>query len=74
METIRLSSSMGFLNQQGIGQRALSEEDDPKMGSEIGCASADVGMISIGLSYTISTISPSPSALMTQEMDPTVKD
>ena len=65
---------MGFLGRHGAERRALNEEDDPRTGFEIGSASTGVGMIGVGLSYTSSTISPLPLTLMTQEMDPTVKD
>jgi len=65
---------MGFLSRRGTERRALGEEDDHRIDPEVGPASAGVGMIGAGLPCTGSTISPSPLVLMTEELDPTVKD
>ena len=54
-------------------RRRVVGEDDLGGGSEIESAVACVGVVGVESICTGSMISPSPSALMTQEIDPTIK-
>ena len=51
----------------------MADEVDPGSDSEIGSAVAGAGVVGAERIYTGSRSSPTPSALMTHEMDPTVK-
>ena len=72
MDAIRSSLLIHVLGKQGSGRRIIGE-DDLRGGSEIRSAVAGVGVIGAESIYTGSMSSPSPSALMTQEIDLTMK-
>ena len=72
MDAIRSSLLSCFLGQQGSRQR-VAGEDNLGGGSKIGSVVAGAGVVGVESICTGSMISPSPSALMTQEIDPTVK-
>ena len=75
MDAIRSSLPTNFLEYRGgskIGSVVVGE-DDLGGGSKIGSAVAGVGVVGTESICTSLKISPSLSALMTQEIDPTVK-
>ena len=72
MDAIRSSLLIYLLWLRGSGRRIV-DEGDLRGGSKIRSAVAGVGVIGAVLIYTGLMSSPTPLALIIQEIDPTVK-
>ena len=72
MDAIRSSLLIRFLKYWGSRRRVVGE-DDLKSSFDIESAIVGISVVGVESICTDLKISPSPSALMTQEIDPTVK-